>query len=173
LESVIAQGNVSINLNTSDIYLVMLPSKLEDTVARATNASNLNGGDPNAAIVIALAPGLYPVQDVTVLRANVVIVVDYTIQSGGRRRELLGALFDPVIFATSDVRHFIVADGGSLTINGLIFRGALTGNYSGGIELQGRTSVANFFNTTFQGCRWAGNGGALFLSSGSQCSIRT
>jgi len=158
-----------VNLNTSDIFIVEEPLKLQDTLGRADNSSNLNTTDPNSAIVIIISPGVFPVQDSTVVRVPLVLVADNAVST---RRRLQTAV-NPVIVAVSGRRHFIV-DSTSLTTDGIVFQGAVTAAYSGGVELVGTNPVGKFISTTFRSCSWESNGGAVLLGgSGTQLFIET
>lgn len=76
---------------------------------------------------------------------------------------------DPVIYATSGTRHLVMSNASILT-DGVKFAGAIGAGFSGGIELTQQAS-GFFYNTTFQRCRWQGNGGALSILSGSQAQL--
>jgi len=165
LQNITSQGNVTVNLNTSDIFIVDEPLTFQDTLGRADNTSNLN----TTAIVIVISPGVFPVQGTTVVRVPLVLVADNQLSTGRR----LQTVVSPVIVAVSGRRHFIV-DSTSLTVVGVVFEGAVTAAYSGGIEFVGTNPVGQFVGTTFRSCRWASNGGAVLLGvSGAQCFVQT
>jgi hypothetical protein len=166
----ITQGNTTVNLNTSDVFIVELPSSFQDTLGRADNTSNLNTTDPGAAIVIVLPPdGVFPVPDNTVIRVPVVLFGDPGVSTGRR----LQTDNRPLITAFSGLRHFIV-DSTTLTADGVVLQGAINAAYSGGLEFVGTNPVGQLSRTTFRSCRWAGNGGAVLLGgSGAQCFVQT
>ena len=83
LESIAAANNVTIDFNTTEVFIVTEPGKLEDTIGAAVASSN------ETAVVIVLGPGLYPQTAAYTLTSNVFILVDNT---GGVARRRLGAL---------------------------------------------------------------------------------
>ena len=170
LINITTQGNFTVNLNTSDIFIVEEEQdKFQDTLGRASNPDNLNTTDPNAAIVIVISPGVFPVQDTVVVRVPLIIIAD----DGLSTRRRLQTVVNPVILAVSGKRHFIV-DSTSLTTHGIVFQGAVSAAYSGGLEFLGTNPVGQFIRTTFLSCRWASNGGAVLLDgSGPQCFVET
>jgi len=169
LENITTQGNITVNLYTSDIFIVEEPDKFQDTLGRADNTSLLNTTDPNAAIVIVLQPGVFPVQGTTVVRVPLVLIASSALSAGRR----LQTANDTVIVAVAGKRHFIV-DSTSLTTVGIFFQGAVTAGYSGGLEFVGTNPVAQLLSTTFRSCHWADNGGAVLLGgSGAQSFIET
>jgi hypothetical protein len=169
LENITTQGNITVDLNTSDIFIVEEPNSFQDTLGRAGNTSNLNTTDSSTAIVMVISPGVFPVQDTTVVRVPLVLVADSGLSTGRR----LQTAVNPVIVAVSGRRHFVV-DSTSLTVDGLIFQGAPAPAYSGGLEFVGTNPVGQFVRTTFRSCRWASNGGGVLLGgSAAQCSIET
>ena len=78
-----AANDLPIDLNTSTIFIVTEPDKLEDTIGAAAAASN------ETTVVIVLGPGLYPQTAAYTLTSNVVILADST---GGVARRRLGDL---------------------------------------------------------------------------------
>jgi len=110
----------------------------------------------------------YPQTQGYVFTSNVVIIVDNYLGSG-RRRRLQSQAVDPVIYATAGTRH-LTMDNAFILAEGVNFSGALTGAFSGGIELV-NGAAAYVFNTTFHRCRWQGNGGAISASGGSQVQL--
>lgn len=78
---------------------------------------------------------------------------------------------DPIIYATPGNRHLVMSNASILT-DGVKFAGAISAGYSGGIELTD-AATGFFYNTTFQHCRWQGNGGAISIAGGSQVELST
>jgi hypothetical protein len=77
-----------------------------------------------------------------------------------------------VIIAAPNTRHFTIVNATLLT-DGVTFVGASSGASSGGVELDGATATGTFYNTVFQHCRSAGNGGGLRLTSGASATLYT
>ena len=164
VESILA--NTSINLNTSDVYVVEEATKLEDTIGAAAAANN----GTVTTVIIALGPGVYPQTTSYTITVNVIIVADPSLKTF-RRRRLQTTPVDPVIYAIADSRHYTVA-GALIATDGVIFQGSLTSYYSGGVQLtDGAEGI--FLNTTFRYCRTVANGGGLQLLNGSTTTIGT
>ena len=170
LESIAAANNVTLDSNTTEVFIVTEPGKLEDTIGAAAASSN------ETTVVIVLGPGLYPQTAAYTLTSNVVILVDNT---GGVARRRLGALGprhlltetveNAVIYANSNSRHFIMSNA-SLFTDGVLFLGSLTDYYSGGVELR-NLAQGFFYNTTFRDCHNQTNGGGLLLTGGSSALV--
>ncbi len=170
LESIAAANNVTLDSNTTEVFIVTEPGKLEDTIGAAAASSN------ETTVVIVLGPGLYPQTAAYTLTSNVVILVDNT---GGVARRRLGALGprhlltetveNAVIYANSNSRHFTMSNA-SLFTDGVLFLGSLTDYYSGGVELRD-LAQGFFYNTTFRHCHNQTNGGGLLLTGGSSALV--
>lgn len=165
-----AAYNITIDFNTTEVFVVQEPGKLEDTIGAAALT--------NETVVIVLSPGLYPQVGSYVLTTNVVVLADPTLQQGGRRRlldaghrELQGAAEEAIIYATAGNRHYVMS-GATIWLDGIALQGAPTGPVSGGVELQ-NGARGLFIKTTFRACRSAGDGGSLRLVGGSSCSVGT
>ena len=169
LQNITIQDNITVNLNTSDIFIVEEPLKFQDTLGRADNTNNLNTTDPDAAIVIVISPGEYPVPDTTIVRVPLVLIANNGLSTGRRLQTAVSS----VIVAVSGKRHFIV-DSTSLIVDGIVFQGAVSAAYSGGLELLGMNPAGQFVRTTFRSCHWASNGGAVLMGgSGAQMFFET
>ena len=172
LESIAAANNVTLDFNTTEVFIVTEPGKLEDTIGAAAASSN------ETTVVIVLGPGLYPQTAAYTLTSNVFILVDST---AGEARRRLGAhgprhletisVDNAVIFAVSDSRHYIMSNA-TLFTEGVVFQGSLTSYYSGGVELR-NLAQGFFYNSTFRDCHNQTNGGALLLTGGSSAFVGT
>jgi hypothetical protein len=172
LESIAAANNLTIDYNTTEIFIVTEPGKLEDTIGAASFNSNTT-------TVVVLGPGVYPQAGTYTLTSNIYILVDSTGGAPARRRLLLNAptthhrhlltLDRAIIYARSDNRHFTMSNA-SIFTDGVIFEGSSTTYYSGGVVLENQ-ATGFFYNTTFHHCHTQGNGGALLLTDGSSCTL--
>jgi predicted outer membrane repeat protein len=156
--------NITIDFNTTEVFVVEEPGKLEDTIGAAALAGE-------ESVIIVLGPGLYPLLQNYVLTTNVVIVAETLARRRMLRSEHGQTLSSEpvVIYATQGSRHFIMS-GATLYTDNVILQGAPTGLYSGGVELQDG-AMGLFIKTAFLSCRTAGEGGALQLTGGSTCTI--
>lgn len=82
LENALAASNLTIDFNTTEVYIVEEPIKLEGTLGAAAAAGNQT-------VIIALAPSTtYPQTQTYEFRSNVIIIADTGIITSGRRRQL-------------------------------------------------------------------------------------
>lgn len=196
LQNALAAANITIDFNTTEVFLVEEPTKYEDTLGVAAAAGNQT-------VVISLAPNtLYPQTQGYVFTSNVVIVADGVTGGGRRQRQLqtvragknvLTVCFEqgcgrpflslcisyissqqasvPIVYALSDARHYTMQNA-TIVTEGVIFEGSPNGAYSGGIELT-QQAMGYFYTTSFRRCRWQGDGGALRLVGGSTAQLGT
>lgn len=80
LENALASANITINFNTTEVYVVEEPTKYEDTLGAAATAANQT-------VIITLAPSTnYPQTETYVFYSNVIILADVNTGSGRRRQ---------------------------------------------------------------------------------------
>lgn len=164
-----AANNITIDVNTTEVFVVNDPGSLEDTIGAAALM--------NGTVLIVLAPNLYPQVNSYVLTANLMVLAGSPLQGGRRRlthashRELQGTDDETVIYATGSNRHFVMSNA-DIWLNGITLQGASTGPTSGGVELQ-NGAKGLFVSTKFRACRSTGEGGSLRLIGGSSCSVGT
>ena len=171
LDQIVANSEIGLNLNTSEVFIVSLPEKLEQTISAVANYAS-----SNTTVVIGLGSSEYVQTEELAINTDFVLVADnnLTLQNGNfdfrraRERRLQTTVVDSVIIAGEGIRHYTVGAIRFVT-NGIVLQGNPLGMCSGGVVLQG--TQANVLNTTFRGCRWNGDGGGLALTSAARCTI--
>jgi hypothetical protein len=102
LENALAAANITIDFNTTEVYIVAEPTKLEDTLGAAASASNQT-------VIITLAPDTtYPQTQAYVFRSNVIILAQ-TSTGGRRRRQLQSTVGEPVWCVTDRLGSMTVS----------------------------------------------------------------
>jgi hypothetical protein len=170
LDAIVSLSDSGLNLTASNVYIVSLSEKLQQTVV-AVASTNVT----NTTVVIGLGSGEYFHTEEILINTDFVLVADtnLTLQDVDFdfrrvRRRLQTTITDPIIVAAEGKRHYIVG-AVNMATNGIVLQGNPAGAYSGGIELQG--TRANMLNTTFRDCRVNGSGGGLSLTLGARCTM--